>query len=107
MTSIKDRKQKPIGAETVNQNGYTSVKTKDGWIAKHVLVAEKMLGRKIDAQEEMVRFKDSDRTNFDPDNIIVVPKRKAGPRKRLAQLEARRDEIEAEIVHLKKEIGEV
>jgi hypothetical protein len=104
--TIATRKQAPLGTETVNQNGYTQVKTEDGWRAKHVLIAEKNLGRKIDPTKEMVRFDDGDRTNFSPENIKVIPKRKSGTRKRLAQLEARRDDIIAEIEHLKRELGE-
>jgi hypothetical protein len=85
-----------LGAETVAQNGYTWVKTKIGWKYKHVLVAEERLGRPL-APDERVSFKDHDRNNFDPDNILVSTYVKKVPalsslnkvRKRLDKVEER------------------
>jgi hypothetical protein len=60
----------PLGTETVNANGYTQVKTEEGWIGKHNLILEKKLGRKMLPGERAI-FKDNDRSNLDPDNIIL------------------------------------
>lgn len=65
----------PVGSETINQKGYTSVKTETGWKSKHIIIAERNLGRLIDKETERVLFRDRDRTNFDPDNIEVVTKK--------------------------------
>jgi hypothetical protein len=66
-----------VGEEHVNANGYTMVKTSTGWRLKHHLVAEEILKRPL-TEQERVSFKDNDRTNFSPDNIIVAIKRKPG-----------------------------
>lgn len=67
-------KQKKIGTETTNQNGYVMVKTSTGWRMKHHLVAEEKLGRPLEKNERVI-FVDNDRTNFDPDNIVVQVKK--------------------------------
>lgn len=59
-----------LGTETVNQNGYTMVKTSTGWRLKQHIEAEAKLGRAL-AVDERVLFADNDRTNFDHDNLIV------------------------------------
>lgn len=71
-------KQAAVGAENVSANGYTYVKTAStGWRLKHHLVAEAKIGRPI-TKEDRVSFADNDRTNFDPENILVAPKQKRG-----------------------------
>jgi hypothetical protein len=62
-----------IGQETVNQNGYTSVKTSTGWRFKHHLVAEEKLGRELEKDDRVI-FVDGDKQNFDPENIQVNKK---------------------------------
>jgi uncharacterized membrane protein len=59
-----------VGSETIAQNGYTWVRVEGGWKYKHVLIAEEKLGRPLEA-DERVSFKDHNRTNFDPNNIVV------------------------------------
>jgi hypothetical protein len=66
-------KRAEIGQETINQNGYTCVKTSTGWRFKHHLIAERLLGRPL-TEGERVIFADSDRTNLSDDNIKVVAK---------------------------------
>jgi hypothetical protein len=66
-------KHAAVGQETVNANGYTMVKTAQGWKFKHHLVAEQKLGRPLE-KDERVTFKDNNRNNFDPDNILVSRK---------------------------------
>lgn len=84
-------KRAVVGDENVSANGYTYVKTSTGWILKHWLVAEEKLGRPI-TKSDRVSFKDRDRTNFDPDNIIITEKgspRNSGMSKRLTTIEER------------------
>lgn len=85
----------PVGAERVAPNGYWYRKTEDrGWQLVHRLVAEEKLGRQL-TENEFATFSDGDKQNFDPDNIIVQLRGKASLRKRLAQVEARIDELTA------------
>lgn len=90
----------PVGSERVSQNGYTYVKTKDGWVLKHWIIAEEKYSRKVD-RDVTVRFADEDRTNFDPDNIVLTPKRGKGRadilRKRIREYRERIRELEAEL----------
>lgn len=96
-----------VGATRVAQNGYHYTKVQDdgtgkpGWRLTHHLVAEKKLGRAI-RTDERVEFLDGKRSNLSPDNVRVVEKGRGSQRRRLAQLEARRDEIQAEIDLIKK-----
>jgi hypothetical protein len=96
-----------VGDEFVNANGYTQVKTADrGWVAKHILIAEGKIGRRIDPKKEMVKFDDGNRSNLHSDNIKIIPRGQSSLRKRLAQLEAKRDDIVEEIKWIKEQLGE-
>lgn len=93
------------GTERVADNGYVYRKVQGrGWVLKHWLVAEKSLGRLIDSATDVVKFNDGNRTNFDPNNIVVVPKGTSHPRRRIAQIEARIAELEAEKALLLKQL---
>ena len=91
----------PVGAERVSANGYRYVKVSDGeWRLKHHIVAEKyVLGRPL-KDDERVTFKDKDRKNLAPDNIVVVKKGTRSTSRRKAQLLARRAEIDAQLSEL-------
>lgn len=60
-----------LGDENISANGYCYVKTSTGWVLKHHLVAEGQLGRPL-KDNERVSFRDKDRTNFAPSNIVVT-----------------------------------
>jgi hypothetical protein len=100
------------GTTRISPNGYHYTKHEGKWRLTHHLTAEKMLGRPL-REEERVHFKPAvtkkDRTQpgfYDnPDMIEVVIQGKASSRRRLAQLQARRDEIDAEIKILEEELG--
>lgn len=94
-----------IGTERTAANGYCYVKTEDrGWILKHWLVIEKVLKRKINPAKEIVRFKDGKKSNMDPSNIEVVEKGCTKPRRRIAQIEARLQELTAEKEYLEAQL---
>lgn len=94
----------PLGTERISQNGYHYVKIGEGdWKLKHHIVAEKKYGREIGEGERVV-FKDKNRNNFHPDNIEILPLGKQSARRKLAQLIARRDEINSQIEELRKRI---
>lgn len=69
---------KPIGSERVSADGYVEVKVADGrrnrnYRAKHVVVYEELHGPVPDGCH--VVFADGDRRNFDPGNLVAVPRR--------------------------------
>jgi len=92
-----------IGAERVSANGYRYRKTEDGWETVHRLLAEERLGRKL-GNNEFATFKDGDKTNLDPDNIIVRLRGRTSLRRRLALVESRLAEFAAERDHLTERI---
>ena len=75
-------KDKPIGYERVNRDGYVEVKIadrpsnpycNDNFKAKHRLVWEQANGRPVPPSTVIV-FADGDKGNFDPDNLVAVPR---------------------------------
>lgn len=59
-----------VWAEVETPQGYIHVKTPDGWKLKHRLVMEQVLGRPLAAGERII-FKDGDRKNCDPENLVL------------------------------------
>lgn len=79
------RAARPVGSERVKK-GYVQVKVAerpsrpglhDNWVPKHKLVYEAAYGPVPDGCA--VFFADHDRANFDPGNLVAVPKRLVGP----------------------------
>lgn len=93
------------GETNVSANGYHYTRKDGKWRLTHHLVAEEKYGHKINTEVHVVRFIDGDRTNLHPDNIEVILKNKATARKRLAQIEARIKELEAERDELIQELA--
>jgi hypothetical protein len=95
-----------VGDTRVANNGYHYTKTENGWTLTHWLTAEKVLGRPIDPLKEQVRFKEPRFKNspYDENGFTVIPKRGRTNRNRLAHLKAKRDEINAEILHLEHQL---
>lgn len=84
-----------LGEERKSPNGYTYVKCVEGWVLKHKIVLEKHLGRAL-LPNERVRFKDKDRNNLDPDNLIVYTIRDKSPKARIAEIDAKIEELMTE-----------
>ncbi len=79
------RKRVPVGTERVGKDGYITIKvrpeadkamSKDNWMLKHVWVYEQTHGVVPDGH--VVYFADGDRRNFDPDNLVAVPRKLIG-----------------------------
>jgi HNH endonuclease len=97
----------PVGATFINQNGYhhTKVDEERGFVATHVLIMEEKLGRRLE-KGEFVKFIDNDRGNLDPDNLELRTRGdRKSPQARLAILEARIEELQAEADELRKKIA--
>lgn len=86
----------------VSANGYHYTRTESGWRLTHHLVAEGLLGRKLQPDERVV-FRTKNKLDLSEDNIQVVPKGKSSVRRRIAQVEARIAELQAELHDLKHE----
>lgn len=93
----------PLGYERVAQNGYHYIKTPTGWRLKHHIIAEEKLGRVIDTKIETVKFVDRNRDNFDPDNIIVEPKKGVTREAKKARIQSRIEELQAQLDELEGE----
>ena len=88
---------KDIGAEFTNANGYTYVKTEQGWTPKQKVIAEEKLGRPL-RLDERAYFADGDRRNFDPSNIDVkVVHDKKSPQGQLLIVQAKIDDLQAQL----------
>lgn len=81
------RTQLPVGTERTMRpgtgHGYTIVKVRekstvpmadDNWVMKHVLVWQEANGMEV-PEGHCVVFADKDHRNFDPGNLVLVPKR--------------------------------
>lgn len=100
-----------VGATRVSQNGYHYTKVekvpgteKPGWRLTHHIIAEKKLGRPL-REDERVEFIGK-KSDLRPDNIRIVERGQGSVRRRIAQLEARRDEINAELAALRAELAQ-
>lgn len=101
-----------VGATRVAKNGYhyTKVEGREStWVLTHWLTIERTLGRQIDPGKETVRFREgftkADYNN--PEAIQVIKKRTTSLRKRLATVEDRIRELEAEKQYLLREIDKL
>lgn len=92
------------GSTFTNQNGYHHTRVDGKWRPTAHIIAEEKLGRAVDKETEIVRFIDGDRSNLDPDNITVQPRpNKRSRAARIAQLESKIFDLQAELVELKQE----
>lgn len=103
-----------VGATRVAANGYHYTKVanhpraSNGWILTHWLTAEKKLGRPL-KENETVRFVEK-KYKKDPYNtagVTVIKKKTSSLRRRLAQIEARIEELEAEKKYILEELSKV
>ena len=80
LSGIAARNEQPVGSERVNEDGYVEVKVADGlqsspnsnFRKKHHIVYEQAYGAIPDGCN--VAFADHDKRNFDPENLVAVPR---------------------------------
>lgn len=96
----------PDGSERWSANGYHYTKQNGQWYLTHHIIAEKILGRKLEP-DERATFKDGKRSNLNPENIEVKDKARGSLRRRKAQLEARINELQAELDEIIAELAKV
>jgi len=89
-----------VGETRISQNGYQYTKTPQEWRLTHQIIAEEMLGRPLQ-DDERVRFKDTNRRNLSPSNILIVKK------KRNSSVEKRRAYLTAKIADLQAQLEEL
>lgn len=93
----------PDNSTRVSPNGYHYTKHKGEWRLTHHILAEKKLGRPLQAGERVV-FLDRGKTCLELSNIDVVPAGTGSLRRRLAVIEARIEELEAEKDEIEKKL---
>jgi len=65
-----------IGSKIIHTNGYVRIKLNNKkWVYEHIYIAEKMVGRKL-KNNECVHHIDKDKTNNNPDNILIARNQK-------------------------------
>lgn len=92
------------GDTFVNKNGYHHTRVDGKWRSTAHVIMEEKLGRPLDKETEMVRFADGNRTNLDPDNIVLQARPGQRSREaRIAQIEAKIFDLQAELLELQRE----
>ena len=92
------------GDTRTSANGYHYTRTESKWRLTHHIVAEKSLGRPL-KEDERVEFMDKDRTNLAASNLRVVQVGRGSARRRIAQINVRIDELNAEKAELLRGLG--
>lgn len=99
------RPTSPDGATRLAPNGYHYTKKDGEWRLTHHILAEENIGEPLDTKKYMARFRNGDRTDLRPSNIVVSLKKGVSVPKKLAILYAKRDDILAEIAELENELA--
>jgi len=97
-------KNKPVGSERIAPNGYHYIKVQnaDGttqWRFKHHMAMEKYLGRPL-REDERVSFVTGNKADFSEENLVLSIKGTKSNARRKAQIEARIQELQAQLEEL-------
>lgn len=89
----------------VSANGYHYTKVDGRWRLTHHIIAEEYILKRPLMEHESVVFKDKrNKLDLRPENIEVRVKGKTTLRKRRAQLEARIEELQAQLAAVNREL---
>jgi len=97
-----------VGDKTTNQNGYEYTRTEErGWVGSHILLMEEHLGREL-RPGEYVAFVGANHSP--PLTLDMIELRQRGDfrttaKARIAQIETRIEELQAEKELLEEELG--
>jgi hypothetical protein len=94
-------KNRPEGYEFQAANGYWYIKQNGEFRLKHHVIAEKKYNTAVDTKVHRVLFKDRNRENLDPSNIILVEK-KNGRLKRIEAIKRKIALLEEELADLER-----
>lgn len=97
----------PIGAERISQNGYHYTKTEGGWTLTSRLIAERDILLRPLLPGERVLFRNGNRLDLRPENLIVNQRSQAGMsflQKRRTDLLARIEELQGQLADLDEKI---
>jgi hypothetical protein len=94
----------PDGSTRTAPNGYHYTKEHGEWRLTHHIIAEKEILKRPLRKGERVSFGKGGKSVLKASNIIVTAAGKSSARRRIAILEARQEEIEAELKDLRKEL---
>jgi len=92
-----------VGDERWSKNGYLYRRLPNRWELVSRIIAEEKLGRSLSANE-YVSYKDGDKTNLDPDNILIHVRGRSSLRRRLATVEDQIRELTAVADELRKRL---
>lgn len=98
----------PVGTTRVAQNGYTWIKTDEGWRYLHHVIAEQKLGRRL-ARHERVKFIDGDRYNLVAGNLEVFQSDKSMMREqnKVFLLQQQVDQMLEELTDIKARLAKM
>lgn len=92
-----------VGDTRVAQNGYQYTRTEAGQRLTHHIIAEEKLGRPLTGKD-LVTFVDGDRTNLDPSNIRIRPKKVASLRSQLIKIDNKIKELQVRRTEITQQI---
>lgn len=98
------RQQAKDGDTRVAPNGYHYTFREGKFQLTNRLLMEERLGRKLEANE-YVRFVDNDRTNLSWENLELRVHKVHTVERKIAQLRARREQIDLEIAELEESLS--
>lgn len=94
-----------VGTTRVSPNGYEYTRTPDGWELTGRIIGAQIMGRKL-TSDERIRYLDGNRLNNSTENIEVYTKKPSSVATQKAKLEAKMEDIRAQIEQLEAKLSE-
>lgn len=94
-----------VGDTRTSPNGYHYTRTPDGWELTGRIIGAQIMGRKL-TSDERIKYKDNNRLNNTPENIEVYTKKPSSAATQKAKLEAKMEDIRAQIEQLEAKLSE-
>lgn len=102
---MANSRNKPVGTIRIAPNGYHYIKVQNPdattcWRFKHHVAMEKYIGRPL-REDERVSFVTGKKDNFNEKNLRLSIKGTKSNAKRIAQIESKIEELQAELEELR------